>query len=65
MLTVTLIHTLKTMVQAAMTSTLYRSAMHSISTLVNCKTNVHESTLAEINVGHSKLQDSVQEFSGR
>ena len=58
MLTVTLIHTFKTMVKAAITSTHYRSAIHPNSTLVNYKTNVHKSTLAELNLGHSSVQES-------
>lgn len=65
MLTVTLIHTFKTTVKAAITSAHYRSAIHPISTLVNYKTNVHKSTLAETNLGDSKPLNSVQESSGR
>ena len=65
MLTVTLIHTFKTMAKAAITSAHSRSAIHPISTLVNYKTNVHKSTLAETNLGDSKLLNSVQESSGR
>lgn len=63
MLTVIIIHTFKTMVKAAIISTYYRSAIHPISTLVNYKTNVHKSTLAELNLGHSKVLNSIQESS--
>ena len=63
MLTVILIHTFKTMVKAEITSTYYRSAIYPISTLGNYKTNVHKSTLAELNLEHSKVLNSIQKSS--